>query len=197
MEMKLKKSLIKNWWVAPAKEKMQFVNILNNVNNIEPDLVVMGYLHNEKDNLASSTNRVVKIIKEGVVTGQGTFYPFEEAHELYLKFLIEANEKNTVIANRWELIDEKHMVANLIWQIGIETIQNAATFDFKSTSNGKILLTGQSKELKSNIVLSPFNVRNQCLLLCVKDSVLKDIWEGSFATSEETKQKVKKIQQMF
>ena len=46
--MQLKKSLIKNWWIAPAKEKMQFVNIFNDLNNIDPNLVVMGYLHNKK-----------------------------------------------------------------------------------------------------------------------------------------------------
>lgn len=34
--------------------------------------------------LTTSTNYVVRITKEDVITAQGSFYPFEEAHELYL-----------------------------------------------------------------------------------------------------------------
>lgn len=123
MESKLKKSLIKNWWVAPTKAKMEFVNILNkqSISN-QDDLVVMGYLHNKKDVLASSTNKVVKVIKEGVITGQGTFYPFTEAHNLYLHFLLLVNNPNVVIANRWEMLNNNQMIANLVYNIGVEVV---------------------------------------------------------------------------
>lgn len=196
--MQLKKSLIKNWWIAPAKEKMQFVNIFNDLNNIDPNLVVMGYLHNKKDVLASSTNRVTKIVEEGVITAQGTFYPFEEAHPLYLKFLILANNKNTIIANRWEFVNKGQMVANLIWQVDkIEVAREDVYFDFQSKTSEKVLLSGYSEQLNSAVVLSPFNIRNQCLLLGVQDSVLKNIWKGSIAKKEETRQKIKRIHNLF
>lgn len=60
-----------------------------------------------------------------------------------------------------------------------------------------VLLSGYSESLKSKVVLSPFNVRHQCLLLGVRDDVLNNIWKGSFATKDETTQKVKSIQRTF
>lgn len=198
MESKLKKSLIKNWWVAPTKAKMEFVNILNkqSISN-QDDLVVMGYLHNKKDVLASSTNKVVKVIKEGVITGQGTLYPFTEAHNLYLHFLLLVNNPNVVIANRWEILNNNQMIANLVYNIGVEVVQKDVVFSFKPNMETSVLLSGYSESLKSKVVLSPFNVRHQCLLLGVRDDVLNNIWKGSFATKDETTQKVKSIQRTF
>ena len=90
------------------------------------------------------------------------------------------------------------MVANLIYQVDkIEVAREDVYFDFQSKTSEKVLLSGYSEQLNSAIVLSPFNIRNQCLLLGVQDSVLKNIWKGSIAKKEETRQKIKKIHNLF
>lgn len=102
MFSKFKKSQITDWWVAESNLKMAFVNILSGEQPLSENLLVVGYLDREKEELATSTNRVVKVTKDGVITAKGTFYPFEEAHDLYLHFLIEANKEDTLIAFNWD-----------------------------------------------------------------------------------------------
>lgn len=101
MYSKLKKSQITDWWVAKSNLKMAFVNILSG-EPLSENLLVVGYLDRDKEELATSTNRVVKVTKDGVITEKGTFYPFEEAHELYLSFLIEVQQEDVLIATNWK-----------------------------------------------------------------------------------------------
>lgn len=76
MYLRLKKSQITHWWVAKSNLKMAFVNILSG-EELSEDLLVVGYLNREKEELATSTNRVVRVTDKGVITQKGTFYPFE------------------------------------------------------------------------------------------------------------------------
>ena len=64
------------------------------------NLYVVGYFK-ETTELYISTNFVVKITHKGIFTAKGTFYPFEDAHDLYLSFLIEVNKPNTIFAYNW------------------------------------------------------------------------------------------------
>ena len=131
MVLKLKKSRITDWWVAEKNDRMNFINILSG-QPLKGDLVVVGYLDNTK-NLARSTNSVVRITEKGVITAQGTFYPFEEAHPLYLNFLLKANEENTIIASYWKILDEKShtMIADII-TIVLEQLNDIFTKKFNN-----------------------------------------------------------------
>lgn len=51
---------------------MTFVNILSG-EPLNDNLLVVGYLDVEKEELATSTNRVVKVTKDGGITAKGTF----------------------------------------------------------------------------------------------------------------------------
>lgn len=131
MVLKLKKSRITDWWVAEKNDRMNFLNILSG-QPLKGDLVVVGYWDNTK-NLARSTNSVVRITEKGVITAQGTFYPFEEAHPLYLNFLLKVNEENTIIASYWKILDEKShtMIADII-TIVLEQLNDIFTKKFNN-----------------------------------------------------------------
>lgn len=196
MYLRLKKSKITDWWVAKPKSKMAFINILSS-ENLSQDLLVVGYLDKGKQELATSTNLVKKITEKGVITEKGTFYPFKEAHPLYLQFLIEANKENTLIATDWDYaskISKHKIIADIVRKDGIE---KGVTFDFTPIEKGKVMLNGYSKDLSSNIVLTTFAKRNVCITLRIPDSVKSDIYRSSFEDEEETKEKVRLIQDIF
>jgi len=70
MYTKLKKSQITHWWIAESNLKMAFVNILSG-EPLSDNLLVVGYLDMEKEELATSTNRVKRVTKDGVITAKG------------------------------------------------------------------------------------------------------------------------------
>lgn len=196
MYLRLKKSLITHWWVAKSNLKMAFVNILSG-EELGEDLLVVGYLNREKEELATSTNRVVRVTEKGVITEKGTFYPFEEAHELYLQFLIEANKENTLIATNWEYVNKlckSRIIADIVRDDGIE---KGVTFDFTPSKKYGVMFKGYSKDLSANIVLTTFAKRNVCITIAISDSVKSDIYRSSFALEEKTMEKVGLVQKIF
>lgn len=196
MYTKLKKSQITDWWVAKSNLKMAFVNILSG-KPLNENLLVVGYLDREKEELATSTNRVVRVTKNGVITGNGTFYPFEEAHELYLHFLIEANKENTLIGINWGYANKlcKHTIIADIVMDG--SIENGVIFDFTPGKKQRVMFDGYSKKLSANVVLTTFARRNVCIILDIPDDVKFDISSSSFALEEETMEKVRLVQKIF
>lgn len=196
MYLKLKKSQITDWWVAESNLKMAFVNILSE-KPLSENLLVVGYLDKEKRELATSTNRVVKVTKQGVITEKGTLYPFEEAHELYLHFLIEVRKENTLIATNWEYAREscKNTIIADINRNG--NIEKGVTFDFIPSKKYNVMFVGHSDDLSADIVLTTFAKRNVCIKIGIPDAVKSDIYRSSFATEEETMEKVRLIQSFF
>ena len=191
-----KRSPLKNWWVAPDREKMQFVNVFDNKAVKNEELVVVGYINNQYEDFARSTNPVSLITRNCVVTKKGTVYPFNEAHNLYVQFLLLASRDNTVIANRWAKLDDNKMIANIVYQSPNFKVENDVTFDFIPDDFNSGILSGYSKQLNSNIVLSPFNVRNQCLLLGVRDDVRDLIIKGSSVAPEMMEKRVSLIKKI-
>ena len=191
-----KKSQLKNWWVAPENEMMQFVNVFDKKAIKNDKLVVVGYINNDFEEFARSTNNVLLITRNYVVTKKGTVYPFNEAHNLYVQFLLLANRNNTIIANRWAKLDDNQMIANVVHQSPNFKIENGVTFDFNPDEYNNGILSGYSDQLKSNIVLSPFNVRNQCLLLGVRDDIKKLIINSTFDDEEKMEKRVGLIRQL-
>ena len=192
----LKKSKIKDWWVAKSNNKMAFVNILEG-GQLSDDLLIVGYLDKENEELATSTNRVAKVSKKGVITAKGTFYPFEEAHDLYLHFLIKAQKGNAIIAKNWDYAvkgAKTHIIAD-IEQNGV--VENGVVFDFTPMRNYNVMFAGFSYSLKSNVLLTTFDKRGVCILLKIPDSVRSDILKSSIATEEETAEKVTKVREIF
>ena len=196
MYSKLKKSQIKDWWVAKSNLKMAFVNILSG-EPLGDKLLVVGYLDREKEELATSTNRVVKVTKDGVITEKGTFYPFEEAHELYLHFLIEVQKENTLIAINWKYANKlcKRTIIADVTRDG--KIEEGVTFDFTPSKKYNVMLAGYSKDLSSNVVLTTFARRNVCITLAIPDAIKFDIARSAWAIEEETMEKVRAIQNIF
>lgn len=196
MKLKLKRSKITDWWVAKEGHKMAFVNIVSG-DPLDKDLLVVGYLDKSQEELATSTNQVILVCKDGVVTAQGTFYPFEEAHELYLQFLINANKENTVIAQSWEIkqeVPKMMLVADII--CGSE-IKEDITFDFIPDEKTYVMLHGYSEKLSSNVVLTTFARRNVCIILNIPKTVTDDIYSSSFALEEESDDRLQAVRKLF
>lgn len=192
----LKKSKITDWWIAKSSNKMSFFNIFEDT-QLTDDLLVVGYLDKEKEELATSSNRVAKIGKKGVITAKGTFYPYEEAHDLYLHFLIKAQKGNTILAENWEYAkpgDKTHIIADVRVDGRCE---KGVVFDFVPMRMYDVMFAGYSYSLKSNVLLSTFDKRNVCILLHIPDSVRSDILKSSIATDEETRENVAKVKELF
>lgn len=196
MHTELKKSQITHWWISESNLKMAFVNILSG-KPLSDNLLVVGYLDVEKEELATSTNRVVKVTKDGVITAKGTFYPFEEAHEVYLSFLIEANKENTLVAINWDYAQKlcKHRIIADIIRDG--NIERGITFDFTPNKKYNVMFAGYSKDLSANIVLTTFARRNVCIKIVIPDTIKADIAHSSFAIKDETMKKVKSVKEIF
>lgn len=200
MYQELKKSQITDWWVAPEDSVMRFTNVLSGENPLKGNFLVVGYLDKDKKQLATSTNRVVRITDKGVITAKGTFYPFEEAHELFLQFLIKANQENTVIAFNWEYASKLRLLSKfkLIADIAEkETVKEGVVFDFALDGETSTMLSGYSKDLSANVVLAKFNKRNVCIRIGIPDSVEKDIYDSSFAIYEESMERIEEVKKIF
>ena len=194
MHLKLKKSKIVDWWVAKKSNKMAFENFLLG-EPLEGDLLVVGYyLDKNQKQLASSTNHVVRITKDGVITAQGSFYPFEEAHELYMQFLISANEDNTLIASHWDFVEDSSKIIADITENGI--VKEGITFDFTPDKAG-VMLSGYSEDLKSRVVLNTFRKRDFCTIIGIPESVKADIYYSSFSSYEESRERLEKVRKIF
>ena len=165
MHLKLKKSRLTHWWVAASNDKMNFCNIFSEEERSKGNLKVIGYLDNNPKDIASSTNHVVMITKDGVITAQGSFYPFEEAHELYLRFLIVANEKEVITARKWKVSDdEKGLMVADITRNGI--VEKNVEFDFIPDKGMNVTFSGKSEKLDSKVVFATFSRRDVgCLKL--------------------------------
>ena len=157
----LKKSKITAWWVAKQNDKMAFYNICAN-EELPNDLVVVGFMKDSYPDLAESSNNIVKVTDEGVITARGSFYPLEEAHALYINFLVNANIENNVIAFAWEL-KRGRMTADIIRN---GNLKKNVTFDFKPYQWNRMDI-GYSDELKSDVVLSSFSRRGVCIKLAI------------------------------
>lgn len=197
MYLELKKSKLTDWWVAEENDKMNFVNILSG-KALRCNLKVVGYLDKSQKLEATSTNYIVMVTQEGVITAQGSFYPFEEAHPLYLQFLIYANKENTLIGYHWDFVDEESkekIVADIIDE---GTIREDVIFDFVP-SESEVMLSGYSKELSRNVVLATFSRRNVgCLIIHgIADFVKADIYNSSFTLLEELQERVKEVKEIF
>lgn len=197
MHLELKKSKITDWWVAEENDKMVFVNILSG-EPLRSNLKVIGYLDKSQEVVATSTNYVVMITQEGVITSQGSFYPFLEAHELYLQFLIYANKENTLIGYHWDFADnasKERIVADIIDK---GTIRKDVTFDFIPNEKD-VMLSGYSNDLAENVILATFSRRNVgCLIIQgIADFVKADIYNSSVALLEESQERVKEVKKIF
>ena len=179
--------------MAKQDLKMGFVNIFSEV-PLSEDLLIVGFLNKKKGELATSINRVARITRDGVITAQGTFYPFEEAHDLYLHFLIEANKKNTLIATLWEKVGKGRIIADIM-QNG--EFKKTVTFDFEPSKRHNVMFAGYSKELSSNVVITTFARRHVCITLGIPKSLKFDIIRSSIASKKETMEKVKAVQDIF
>lgn len=196
MVITLKKSRITDWWVTTRNDPMNFFNIFSS-NHFHGDFVVVGYLDNTKE-LAHSTNSIIRITDEGVITSKGSFYPFKEAHPLYLKFLLKANKDNTIIASYWnfEVLDQISftMIANISTPEGIK---KDVTFDFIPDKNSTLMFSGHSNKLSSDIVLCTFRRKGYCSILGIPDAVKYDVYNSSFILLDELNSILTKLQQLF
>lgn len=189
-----KPSKIVDWWIAPKYHELKFVNILL-PGSLKEDLVIVGHPRNEESRreIWTSTNKVAKITRTGVMTEKGTFYPFKEAHGMYIQFLIEVNKANTVHAYLWDYAShaKDRIIADVTFYEGYQ--KEDVTFDCKIDEKPKELPCGYSKELKANVVFSPFSKRNFCTRIHVPTEVILATYSGAKLTSEEFRSKMKKI----
>ncbi len=218
MFFKLKKSHITDWWIAISDSPLAFFNILAG-NPLDQKLIVVGYFNKKKKELATSTNYVVNVTKDGVITTNGSFYPFEKAHKLYLQFLIEVNKENTLIATNWDfakywyfyikkgkltITDWEYantstksiIIADIILNNGYIR-KKSITFDFIPDQKHNVILSGYSKDLSSKIVLTTFSRRNVCAKISIPNSIKSDIAFSSLKDEEETKDNIRLVQNIF
>lgn len=179
MVITLKKSRITDWWVTTRNDPMNFFNIFS-TNHFQGDFVVVGYLDNTKE-LAHSTNSIIRITDEGVITSKGSFYPFKEAHPLYLKFLLKANSDNTMIAD---------LITN-------EGTKKDVVFDFIPNKKSNLMFLGHSKHLCSYIVLCTFRRKGYCSILGIPDAVKSDVSNSSIILLDELTSILTKLNQLF
>lgn len=199
MQDNLKESKISSWWIAPARSELKFVNILSE-DEVKGDLIVVGYLKGMRDTrkLWTSLNYVVKITEDGVITAQGSFYLFEEAHPIYLRFLVQANKENTMMAFRWGHVNKsnkKEIIANLVWDDGVN-FENVI-FDIIPDKRALVLVSGYSEKLGCNIVFSSFSKRGFCIRIGIPEEVKEEIYSSSLATPKELDARAQKVREIF
>lgn len=174
-----------------------FFNILSE-KPLSEDLFVVGYLNKEKRELAKSSNPVVKVTKKGVITKRGTFYPFEEAHDLYLHFLIEVHKPKTLVFTNWEYVKElgENIIIGDLMLNGI--ILKEMVIDFIPSQKFDLPFIGHSAHFPlSTIILMPFAKYNICIKLAIPEEVKSNIYNSSFTSGRETAKKVQLVQDIL
>lgn len=218
MNIRLKKSQIIHWWVAEQSSKLSFANIFEE-KALSKKLIVVGYYGEEKE-LATSQHIVVNVTKKGIITAQGSFYPFEEANALYLQFLIEISKPNTIVATYWDYAedDDKYVkdknnpkiligtkwgeVERKNYRLIANIMRNGTkemdiTFDFKKNENDPLMLRGYSKELSSNVVLCTFQKRSFCIIIGIPKNVENDILKSTLVPRNEKEKIIKEFRKIY
>ena len=197
MYFTLKKSKMTAWWVAKRSNIFTFVNICSK-QELPDDLIVVGYMKDSVGegyypDLATSTNYVVEVTKKGVITSKGSFYPFEEAHALYIMFLdiLNSQHENYVVANRWKLLGRSRMIADIVKN---GEICKDVKFDFDSDYKN-ITLCGFSEQLDATVVVSTFSRRELvCATFHIPYSIKDDIKENAeFAFESKKREYIERI----
>lgn len=199
MQDELKKSKIVSWWIAPASSKLKFINILSE-DELKGDLLVVGYMKGERNTrkLWTSSNPVLKITEYGVITAQGTCYPFEEAHPIYLRFLEQISKENTEFAYKWGYINrsnKKKIIANIVMPEGV-TLHNVI-FDIIPDKRAPVLVSGYSEKLGYNVAFAPFDKRGFCIRIGISEEVKEEIYRTSLVVPKETSARAEKIRKIF
>lgn len=199
MQDKLKESKIASWWIAPARSELKFVNILSE-DEVKGDLIVVGYRKGRRETreLWTSLNYVLKITEDGVITAQGSFYPFEEAHPIYLRFLVQANKENTKFAYRWGYVNKtnkKEIIANVVMADG--STRKNVTFDIIPDKRAPVLVSGYSEKLGCNVAFSSFDKRGFCIRIGIDEDVKEEIYRSSLVTPKESGARAQKVREIF
>lgn len=161
------KKQITDWWIADREHILAFKNILSG-EKIKGDLRVVGYWRDEGIPLLSckrglpillcSIKRVVYINRHGVLTSDLTFYPFKEAHSLYLKFLHEANKPNRITAYNWTMPNSDCKIkADIIIDGNLE---RNVSLKWTTLSKNIGQINMYSTEYKKTIVFSRFDQKD-------------------------------------
>lgn len=193
-----KKSKIVNWWIAPQYSELKFVNIFSR-EALKENLIVVGTCRDEQYSREfwTSSNRVVKVTSKGVLTAQGTFYPFKEAHRIYLKFLVESNNGDPIFAYKWEYLDEQktRVIANIVTTTGTEI--NKVKFDFDSVEKEKLPISGFSEKLNSKVVFSSFDKDGFCIRFEIPEDVKDSIYRTIKIEKKELKGLLRSLKRIF
>ena len=199
MQDKLKESKIGSWWIAPRSHELRFINILSE-EDLKGDLIVVGYMKGRRHTreLWTSSNRVLKITEDGVITAQGSFYPFEEAHPIYLRFLVQANKPSTKFAYQWGHVnksDNKQIIANVVMANG-KTCQNI-TFDIIPDKRSPVLVSGYSEKLGGNVVFASFDKRGFCIRIGISEDMKEEIYCTSLVMPKELSARAQQVREIF
>lgn len=188
MYFKLKDSEIKSWWIANMNSKMEFYDVKKGIPRKR--LVIVGVEKSQGvwlEPVTVSTGFVSRITHLGVVTNNGVFYPFDEAHPLYLRFLLEA--KGHIVATNWEMRKNK-VLADI--EYGQEKRKDV-TFDFVSDDKSDVVFKGYSPELDSVVVFNTFARRDVYNKFGLPKRVEADIYISSFVDDVEKTKLLKLI----
>lgn len=188
-----KKSFVLEWWIAKKDDKFKFINITD-ARNVTTDCIVIGRNINPINHYITSVHHVEKVTKKGVYTASGRYYPFKNAHPLYLKFLCEIILKSSIIASRWERIDieDNIYIADIEYPNG--EIVKDVVFDFKSdVTNFK----GVSNVLGNTVVFNTFDRREFSGDGIIKDYFPCEISNFAFDLADEKPELVKGINKIF
>lgn len=193
-----RKSQITDWWITEPESLLNFSNIITQ-KALNKELVVVGLDRRDRE-LSRSDDIVVKITEDGVTTESGMFYPLKEAHELYLKFLIDVNKENHLIATKWkeimQLSGSKKMIL-IADVIDYGEILEGIKFDFNPNGETKAMLTGYSNQLNSNIVLTTFSKRDVCIKIGIPQYIKDDIYDIPFTTLKQHREMIKAVEKLI
>lgn len=194
MYFQLKESQINNWWIAYMNSKLTFFDI-SSQKIPKKKLVVVGYPKSYGVYLSEitvSTNYVSKVTGKGIVTENGSFYPFEAAHPLYLRFLVEAKD-DIVIASNWKF-NKNGMHADIIKD---GETKEEVTFDFTPDGKTDVLFKGYSKDLGANVILNTFSRKDVYTKLQLPHIVEADIYVSSIVKDNEKKLLLNRVVRML
>lgn len=188
MNTKRKDLPIYSWWVTNTDSKMEFADIT--IGKVVPNqFYIVGYRRDKYSILAPkvirSSDSIIKVKKNGVIAKSGTFYPFDEAHLLYLKFLIDIREENIIVATNWKFSKKDFSMTANISTRDLEIKVYDVTFDFIPDESIDILYKGYSEKLQSTIILSPFDKKDVETDVVTSKMIAADIYNTSFLEGKD------------
>ncbi|MBE5813249.1 MAG: hypothetical protein E7314_06325 [Clostridiales bacterium] len=190
MSLAIENMKFTNWWIAEENSLLAFVNVYSGRYK-NKKLKIVGFVKNHlilAADIISSSSYIKTVTTREIILEDGTSYPIKEAHTMYLKFLVEANSSNSVIATNLKFDNHENKATADIFNG--ETWIKDVVFDFVEKNTSDMIKIGYSQKMCTAVVLTPFSGEHISDVSQISRLVYANLYNATFVLEDNAKHKL-------